>query len=100
MLVSDLVRYDPTRNCFVLKACMNDRPTTWPDGTPKSMNNAFNWRAGVATAIPFVATKNNRSRDLTSNGNVYSYTKAKLSSNAPTGRAADKGGKLFTVKKQ
>lgn len=100
MLVSDLVRYDPTRNCFVLKACMNDHPTTWPDGTPKSMNNAFNWRVGVATAIPFVSNKNHRSLDLTSNGNVYSYTKAKQSSNKYTGGKPPKGNVMYTIKKQ
>lgn len=73
---------------------------TWPDGTPKSTNNAFNWRVGVATAVPFVSNKNFRSLDLTSNGNVYSYTKAKQSSNKATSGAPTRSSKLFTIKKQ
>lgn len=100
MLVSDLVRYDPTRNCFVLKAPMTDSLPTWPDGTPKSMNNAFNWRVGVATAVPFVANKNQRALDLTSNGHVYTYTKAKQPSKKFTGGKPPKGNKMYTVKKQ
>lgn len=75
-------------------------PETWPDGTPKSTNNAFNWRVGKATAVPFVANKNNRSMDLHSNGNVYTYTKAKLSSNKYTGGKPPKGNTMYTIKKQ
>jgi len=93
----DLVRYDPARNCFVLKGTPMH---TWPDGTPKSMNNAFNWRVGVATAIPFVANKNHRALDLTSNGNVYTYTKAKQASNKYTGGKPPKGNVMYTIKKQ
>lgn len=100
MLVSDLVRYDPTRNCFVLKDLMNDYPMTWPDGTLKSTNNAFNWRVGAATAIPPVANKNHRSLDMHSNGNVYSYTKAKQSSKKFTGGKPPKGNVMYTIKKQ
>jgi hypothetical protein len=32
---------------------MSKQPdTTWPDGTPKSKNNAFNWRAFTANRSP------------------------------------------------
>ena len=75
-------------------------PEAWPDGTPKSMNNAFNWRVGEATAVPFVANKNLRARDLHSNGNIYTYTKAAKPSNKFTGGKPPKGNKMFTIKKQ
>lgn len=72
---------------------------TWPDGTPKSMNNAFNWRAGKATAIPFVANKNQRARDLHSNGNIYTYTAATRNTTPKTITKHGKG-KMFTINKQ
>jgi hypothetical protein len=94
----DLVRYDPARNCFVLKGTTMHK---WPDGTPKSMNNAFNWREGKATAVPFVSNKNHRSLDMQSNGNVYAYTKAagsRSSNSAAT--PTQRNGRMFTIKKQ
>jgi hypothetical protein len=72
----DLVRFDPVRNCFVLKGATMHK---WPDGTRKSMHNAFNWRQNslgvlsVKSATPVPA----RSKDLNSNGSIYTYTKAK-----------------------
>jgi hypothetical protein len=93
----DLVRYDPARNCFVLKGTTMH---TWPDGTPKSMNNAFNWREGKATAVPFVANKNHRALDLHSHGNIYTYTKATAPSNKFKGGVPPKGNKMYTIKKQ
>ena len=70
----DLVRYDPARNCFVLKG---NSMHTWEDGTPKSMNNAFNWREGMRstkdapnTYIPL------RAKDLSSDGHITVYSKA------------------------
>jgi len=69
----DLVRYDPARNCFVLKGTTMH---TWEDGTPKSMNNAFNWQEGTRTTkdepnryIP------SRSQDLTPDGSITVYSK-------------------------
>jgi len=73
---------------------------TWPDGTPKSMNNAFNWREGVATATPKLGSPNARSLDMHSNGSVFTYTKAKQASNKFTGGVPPKGNKMFTIKKQ
>ncbi len=73
---------------------------TWPDGTPKSMNNAFNWRVGKATAIPFVANVNHRSLDMHSNGNVYTYTKAKQAGKNYIAPPPPTGNKMFTIKKQ
>lgn len=75
-------------------------PETWPDGTPKSMNNAFNWRNGVATAVPFVANKNQRARDLHSNGNIYAYTTAKKATQTHSNPHKPTGNKMFTIKKQ
>lgn len=50
---------------------------TWEDGTPKSMNNAFNWRDSTR------ATKNDqnvhipmRAQDLSSAGHITVYSKA------------------------
>jgi hypothetical protein len=85
MLVSDLVRFDPIRNCFVLKDFM-PKQSTWPDGTPKSTNNAFNWRAGVTdTAFLKPKANNGRSKDLNSNGNVYAFSRASIA-RIPYGR--------------
>jgi len=58
----------------------------WPDGTPKSMNNAFNWRAGITdtTSLKPKVT-NGRSKDLNSNGGVYAYSKASIA-RVPYGR--------------
>lgn len=83
MLVSDLVRYDPTRNCFVLKDCMKTHPPTWPDGTPKSTNNAFNWRTGAPSVATPAKPLNARAKDLDSNGSIYAYAPA---GKAPYGR--------------
>ena len=78
MQVSDLIRYDSVLNCFVLKAPMYKQPT-WPDGTPKSMNNVFNWRAGTTdTASIKPKAPNGRSKDLNSNGNVYAFSRASI----------------------
>jgi len=73
--VLDLVRYDPARNCFVLKG---NSMHTWEDGTPKSMNNAFNWRdATRATKDEPAKHLPARAMDLNSNGDIRLYTKAK-----------------------
>lgn len=50
----------------------------WPDGTPKSMNNAFNWRAMTPTVTPHKSGPiPARAKDLNSNGNVFTtYSKA------------------------
>jgi hypothetical protein len=93
----DLVRFDPARNCFVLKGTPMH---TWPDGTPKSMHNAFNWREGKATAVPFVANKNHRALDMHSNGNVYTYTKAKTAAKNFIAPPPPKGNKMYAIKKQ
>ena len=96
MLVSDLVRYDPVRKCFVLKDFMPKQPT-WPDGTPKSMDNVFNWRAGVTdTKSLKPKATNGRSKDLNSNGNVYAFSKASID-RVPYGRTKkfkDYGAKI------
>jgi hypothetical protein len=73
---------------------------TWPDGTPKSMNNAFNWRVGTATAVPFVANKNHRSLDLSSADNVRTYTKAKKGTKPANLKSTYGRGALYTIKKQ
>ena len=96
MLVSDLVRYDPVRKCFVLKDFMPKQPT-WPDGTPKSMDNVFNWRAGVTdTKSLKPKATNDRSKDLNSNGNVYAFSRASID-RVPYGRTKkfkDYGAKI------
>jgi hypothetical protein len=96
MLVSDLVRYDPVRKCFVLKDFMPKQPT-WPDGTPKSMDNVFNWRAGVTDTKPLKPkATNGRSKDLNSNGNVYAFSRASID-RVPYGRTKkfkDYGAKI------
>lgn len=76
MQVSDLVEYDPVRNCFVLKAPMKKHPPTWPDGTPKSMNNAFNWRKDTPSIAPPSKPLNARAKDLNSNGNIHAFSAA------------------------
>jgi hypothetical protein len=87
MQLSDLVRFDPTLNCFVLRDPMQNHPSTWPDGTPKSTNNAFNWRSGVAdTAFLKPKAANGRSKDLNSNGNVYAFSRASIE-RVPYGRS-------------
>jgi hypothetical protein len=96
MLVADLVRYDPVRKCFVLKDFMPKQPT-WPDGTPKSMNNVFNWRAGVTDSKSLKPkASNGRSKDLNSNGNVYTFSRASIA-RVPYGRTKkfkDYGAKI------
>lgn len=76
MLVSDLVRYDPIRNCFVLKDFMETTTPTWPDGTPKSTNNAFNWRTKASSVATPAKPLNARAKDLNSNGNINTYSTA------------------------
>ena len=87
MQVLDLVRFDPTRNCYVLKGDMQNYPPKWPDGTPKSTTNAFNWRAG-ATDTAFLKPKasNGRSKDLNSHGDFHTTTKLNAA-RAPYGRS-------------
>lgn len=46
----------------------------WPDGTPKSMNNAFNWRSSPSVTAPKPKAANARSKDLQSNGSIYTYS--------------------------
>ncbi len=76
MQVLDMIRYDPDRNCFVLKESMKKYPPTWDDGTPKSTTNAFNWRTNAPSAAPKSKTPNARAQDLNSNGNIHTYIKA------------------------
>jgi len=76
MQVLDLVQFDPTRNCFVLKGDMQNYPPKWPDGTPKSTNNAFNWRTGAPSVAAPAKPLNARAKDLDSNGSIYAYTPA------------------------
>lgn len=71
----------------------------WPDGTRKSMNNAFNWREN---AVGILSTKAPaptpaRSKDMASNGNIYSYTQAKAT-HKPV--AAKRGTKLYSINKE
>ena len=73
---------------------------TWPDGTPKSMDNAFNWRNTEATAINRIGAPNARSLDLHSNGSVYTYTKAKKAAKNFTPPPVTSGNKMFSIKKQ
>lgn len=70
---------------------------TWPDGTPKSMDNVFNWRAGVTdTKSLKPKATNGRSKDLNSNGNVYTFSRASIA-RVPYGRTKkfkDYGAKI------
>jgi hypothetical protein len=75
-------------------------PETWPDGTPKSMHNAFNWRVGTATAIPFVGNVNHRSLDLSSADNVRTYSKAKKGTKPADLKSTYGRGALYAIKKQ
>lgn len=75
-------------------------PPTWPDGTPKSMHNAFNWRARESTTTPTAGHKPPRSLDMHSNGNVYTYTKAKDPAKKFTPPPTPSSNKMFTIKKQ
>jgi hypothetical protein len=72
---------------------------TWPDGTPKSMNNAFNWRDTEATAHTRVGTPNARSLDMHSNGNICVYTKATKVKGFVV-PPPPRGNKMYTIKKQ
>lgn len=74
MLVSDLIRYDYERDCFVLRDFMTQ--STWPDGTPKSMNNAFNWRTGAASVASPPKPLNARAKDLNSTGGIHTFSAA------------------------
>jgi hypothetical protein len=75
MQVLDLVQFDPTRNCFVLKGNMQNYPPKWPDGTRKSTNNAFNWRTDTPSAAPKQPPRNARAKDLNSHGDFHTTTK-------------------------
>jgi hypothetical protein len=86
MQVSDLVCFDPIRNCFVLKDLMKNYPPKWPDGTPKSTNNAFNWRTGEPSLAPKLKAPNARAKDLDSNGDFHSHLKLRADS-VPYGRS-------------
>jgi hypothetical protein len=86
MQVLDLVQFDPTLNCFVLKGNMQDYPPKWPDGTPKSTNNAFNWRTGTPSAAPKHPPLNARAKDLNSHGDFHTTTKLNAA-RAPYGRS-------------
>ena len=71
----DLVRFDHVRNCFVLKGT---RMHKWPDGTPKSMHNAFNWRdnaTGILCKQKPVSVSP-RSKDMNSNDYFTTYATA------------------------
>lgn len=94
MLVSDLVQYDPIRNCFVLKDPMKKYPSAWPDGTPKSMNNAFNWRTGEPSVAAPAKPLNARAKDLNSNGSIYAYTPAGKTPYGRTKKFADLNAKI------
>jgi hypothetical protein len=50
----------------------------WPDGTPKSQNNAFDWRSRTATAMPPKAKPASaRSKDLNASDSIFTtYTRA------------------------
>jgi hypothetical protein len=74
MLVSDLIRYDPIKDCFVLKDFMTN--PTWPDGTPKSVNNAFTWRKDTPSIAPPTRPLNARAKDLNSNGGIHTFSTA------------------------
>lgn len=71
----------------------------WPDGTPKSMHNAFNWRDNAlgVLSVKFAAPIPARAKDLNSNGNIYSYTKATNITKFP---ATTRSGKLHTINKE
>ncbi|MFM7013132.1 MAG: hypothetical protein ACKO0Z_28010 [Betaproteobacteria bacterium] len=73
----------------------------WPDGTPKSMHNAFNWRANAlgVLGVKFTAPTPARSKDMHSNGSIYSYAKAK-SNTAPHVATKHGKGKMFTINKE
>lgn len=73
---------------------------TWPDGTPKSMNNAFNWRNTEATAITRIGAPNARALDMQSSGNIYTYTKAKKPPKGFVAPPPPVGNKMYTIKKQ
>jgi len=75
MQVLDLVQFDPARNCFVLKGDMQNYPPKWPDGTPKSTTNAFNWRTDAPSAAPKKPPLNARAKDLSSHGDFHTTTK-------------------------
>lgn len=94
MQVSDLVRYDPTRNCFVSKDLMKSYPPTWPDGTLKSMHNAFNWRTGAPSVAAPAKTLPARAQDLNSNGSIYAYTPAGKTPYGRTKKFADLNAKI------
>lgn len=63
----------------------------WPDGTPKSMNNAFNWREnalGILCVKP--APTPTRATDLTASDSIYTLPKNKSITKFPTTKKATK----------
>jgi hypothetical protein len=73
----------------------------WPDGTPKSMHNSFNWRdnsLGILCAKPTPTPA--RSKDMHSNGSIYSYAKAKTRDTTPHTITKHGKGKMFTINKE
>jgi hypothetical protein len=73
--VMELVRYDPTRGCFVLKSTHQIK--YWPGtNTPKSTNNAFTWREQPSQVIkqlhPHVHKNNTHGKPFT----IYSKAQA------------------------
>lgn len=73
----------------------------WPDGTPKSMHNAFNWRENAkgVLLVKFTPPVAARSKDMHSNGSIYSYAKAKRDTTPHTITKHGKG-KMFTINKE
>jgi hypothetical protein len=74
----------------------------WPDGTRKSMHNAFNWRDNALgiLSVRYVAPTPARSKDMNSNGNIYSVTKAKEINTTPHTITKHGKGKMFTINKE
>jgi hypothetical protein len=94
MQVLDLVQFDPTLNCFVLKGDMQNYPPKWPDGTPKSTNNVFSWRTGAASIAAPAKTLPARAKDLNSNGSIYAYTPASKTTYGQTKKFDDLNAKI------
>lgn len=74
----------------------------WPDGTRKSTHNAFNWRENSlgVLCVKFVPPTPARSKDMHSNGSIYSYGKAKTRDTTPHTITKHGKGKMFTINKE
>lgn len=62
---------------------------TWPDGTPKSMHNSFNWRQnakGILLSKPTPTPA--RASDLTAADSIYTMPKNKNITKFPTTKKA------------